>query len=44
MIGKRTRGIKRLGRPLYVVCGIKEKDGKHDRMDNMEAKNLPDGR
>jgi len=26
------------------VCGIKEKGGKQERMENMEAKNLPNGR
>jgi len=27
-----------------VVCGIKEKGGKQERMENMEAKNVPNGR
>jgi len=29
---------------LSVVCGIKENGGKPERMENMEAKNLPNGR
>jgi len=27
-----------------VACEIEEKDGKQERMENMEAKNLPNGR
>ena len=27
-----------------VVCGIKEKGRKQERMENMEAKSLPNGR
>jgi len=27
-----------------VVCGFKEKGGKQERMENIEAKNLPNGR
>jgi len=27
-----------------VVCGIKEKGRKQERVENMEAKNLPHGR
>jgi len=29
---------------LIVACGIKEKGGKQERVENMEAKNLPNGR
>ena len=28
----------------YGVCGTKEKGGKQERVENMEAKNLPNGR
>ena len=27
-----------------VVCGIKEKGGRQERVENMEANNLPDSR
>ena len=27
-----------------AICGIKEKGGKQERMKNMEARNLPNGR
>jgi len=26
------------------ICGIKDKGEKHDRMENIRAKNLPNGR
>jgi len=29
---------------LSVVCGIKEKGGKQERINNIEAKNLSNGR
>src|SRR6218665_995477 len=48
MIGKRPRrktiGYAKSVSERSVVCGIKEKDGKQERMENMEAKNLPNGR
>ena len=46
---KKTKGKKTIGHAKWisersVVCGIKEKGGKQERMENMEAKNLPNGR
>ena len=33
-----------VGYAEFVVCGTKEKGGKQERVENMEAKNLPNGR
>jgi len=48
MIGKRPRGRKRLGMQRVsersIVRGIKDKGGKQERMENMEARNLPNAR
>src|SRR6218665_93547 len=46
MIGKRSRGRKRLGmlNEFLKECGTKEKGGKQERVETMEAKNLPHGR
>jgi len=48
MIGKRPRrktiGYAKSVSERSVVCGTKEKGGKQERMENMEAKNLPNGR
>jgi len=46
---KKTKGKKTIGYAKWVsewsvVCGIKEKGGKQERMETMEAKNLPNGR
>ena len=43
MIGKRPWGRKRVSERI-VICGTKEKGGKQERVENMEAKNLPSGR
>ena len=46
MIGKRPRGRKRVGmlngflHERSVVCGMKEKGGKQERMEKLEAKNV----
>src|SRR6218665_213907 len=48
IIGRRPRGRKRLGMLneflRVVICGTDEKGGKQERVENMEAKNLPNGR
>ena len=46
MIGKRSRGRKRLGmlNEFLKECGTKEKGRQQERVENMEAKNLPHGR
>ena len=46
---KKTKGKKTIGYAEWVyerivICGIKEKSGKQERVENMEAKNLPNGR
>ena len=46
---KKTKGKEMIGYAKWVsersvVCGIKEKSGKQERLENMEAKNLPNGR
>src|SRR6218665_436952 len=42
--GKETIGYAERVSESIVVCGTKEKGGKQERMENMEAKNLPNGR
>ena len=48
MLGKRPRGRKRgyveRVSERIVMCGTKEKGGKQERVENMEAKNVPNGR
>ena len=45
ILKKRPRGRKRFGMlNEFLKCGIKEKGRKQERMENMEAKNLPNGR
>ena len=51
MTEKRPRGRRRLGmlneflkEASYSIRGIKDKGGKLERMENIEAKNLPNGR
>ena len=46
---KRTKGKEMIGYAEWVyeriiVCGFKEKGGKQERVENMEAKNLPNSR
>src|SRR6218665_2255767 len=42
--GKETIGCAERFSERIVVCGTKEKDRKQERVENMEAKNLPKGR
>src|SRR6218665_3565049 len=42
--GKETIGYAERVSERIVVCGTKEKGGKQERVENMEAKNLPHGR
>src|SRR6218665_333091 len=42
--GKETIGYAERVSERIVVCGTKEKGGKQERMENMEAKNLANGR
>ena len=42
--GKKTIRYAKWVSERSVVCGTKEKGGKQERMENMEAKNLPNGR
>ena len=47
--GKKTKGKKTIGyaervSERIVVCGTKEKGRKQERVENMEAKNLPHDR
>ena len=42
--GKQTVGYAKRVSERSVVCGIKEKGGKQERMENIEDKNLPNGR
>src|SRR6218665_2245819 len=43
--GKETIGYaERVTERIVVVCGTKEKGRKQERVENMEAKNLPHGR
>jgi len=42
--GKKTIGYAKWVSERSVVCEVKEKGGKQERMENMEAKNLPNGR
>ena len=42
--GKETIGYAERVFEKIVVCGTKEKGGKQERVENMEAKNLPNGR
>ena len=46
---KKTKGKETIGHAervseRIVVCGTEEKGGKQERVENMEAKNLPNGR
>jgi len=41
---KETIGYAEWVPERIVVCGIKEKGRKQERVENMEAKNLPNGR
>jgi len=42
--GKETIGYAERVSERIVVCGTKEKGSKQERVENMEAKNLPHGR
>ena len=42
--GKETIGYAERVSERIVVCGTKEKGRKQERVENMEAKNLPHGR
>src|SRR6218665_879785 len=42
--GKETIGYAKRVSERIVVCGTKEKGRKQERVENMEAKNLPHGR
>src|SRR6218665_1210965 len=47
--GKKTKGKETIGyaervSERFVACGTKEKGGKQERVENMETKNLPNGR
>ena len=41
---KKTIGYAKRVPDRSVICGIKEKDGKQGRMENIETKNLPNSR
>jgi len=44
MKGKKTTGYAKRIPERSIICGIKGKSGKKERMENIEDKNLPNGR